>query len=39
MGRAVKVSVLLGGQEVGTGRLLAKSSAFLVLSRQLPECP
>ena len=39
LGRAVKVPVLLGGQEVGAGRLLAKSSAFLVLSWQLPKCP
>lgn len=39
MGRAVTVPVLLGGQEVGAGRLLARSSAFLVLSWQLPECP
>lgn len=39
VGRAVMVPVLLGGQEVGAGRLLAKSSAFLVLSWQLPECP
>jgi len=32
LGRAVKVLAFLGGQEVGAGRLLAKSSAFLVLS-------
>lgn len=39
VGRAVTVPVLLDGQEVGAGRLLARSSAFLVLSWQLPECP
>lgn len=32
MGRAVTVPVLLGGQQVGAGGLLATSSAFLVLS-------
>lgn len=37
--RAMTVPVLPGGQEVGAGRLLATSSAFLVLSWQLPECP
>lgn len=39
MGRPVKVPVLLGGQVAGTERLLARGSASLVMSRQLPECP
>lgn len=38
MGRVVTVPVLLGGQQVGAGRLLATSCTFLVLPWQLPEC-
>lgn len=37
VGRAVMVPVLLAGQQVGAGGLLATSCAFLVLSWQLAE--